>query len=302
LIAGPILKAHDFISQTGAKQFKDIQWQFCFRQLILGFFLKMVIADNLKDQTFWIQFPYFEGHSSLTLAMLLLGYSVQIFADFAGYSLIALGIAALFGYNLDRNFNFPYISSSFSEFWTRWHISLSSFLKEYLYIPLGGNRKGNWRTYFNLMLTMILGGLWHGGALSYAIWGSLHGIALITERFFKTIILLPSNFVILTFKRIIVFLFITLTWLLFKLPNFSHVIKYIQSFFLNTSTPNDYSKITYVMLYSSPIFLYHVLFLMKERNIFNILFRKIEFVWYGILLFLIITNSGSTGTFIYFQF
>ena len=141
LIAGPILKAHDFIPQIAQKLFKSIDWKYCFKKLILGYFLKMVIADNLKDQTFWISFPYFEGHSSFTLLLLLIGYSAQIFADFAGYSLIALGLGGLFGYKLESNFNYPYISQTFSEFWRRWHISLSSFLKEYLYIPLGGNRK-----------------------------------------------------------------------------------------------------------------------------------------------------------------
>ena len=99
--------------------------------------------------------------TAVNLLTMLFGYSMQIFADFAGYSLIAIGIAGLFGYQLRDNFMFPYISTSFSEFWNRWHISLSSFLKEYLYIPLGGNRKGKFRTYLNLFITMVLGGLWH---------------------------------------------------------------------------------------------------------------------------------------------
>ena len=113
---------------------------------------------------------------------LLYGYSFQIFADFAGYSLIAIGLGALFGYKLPPNFNFPYLSTSITEFWRRWHLSLSSWLRDYLYFPLGGNRKGAGRTYFNLFLVMFLGGLWHGAAWKFALWGSLHGLFLALER------------------------------------------------------------------------------------------------------------------------
>lgn len=171
LVAGPIVKAHDFFPQISEKSFKNIQWEYCFKRLILGYFLKMVIADNIQQYTFWISYPYFQEFSTITLIAMLFGYSIQIFADFAGYSFIAMGLAGLFGYVLPLNFNFPYIASSFSDFWSRWHISLSSWLKEYLYIPLGGNRKGSARTYFNLMIVMFLGGLWHGAAWSYLVWG-----------------------------------------------------------------------------------------------------------------------------------
>ncbi len=231
LIAGPILKAHDFIPQIKQKFFKDIEWTFCFKHLVLGYFLKMVIADNLNNHTFWISPPYFEAHSSFTLFFLLVGYSAQIFADFAGYSLIALGLAALFGYKLEENFNFPYIAKSFSEFWRRWHISLSSFLKEYLYIPMGGNRKGELRTYLHLLITMFLGGLWHGAAWSYAIWGSFHGMALAIERLLGKFIKLPNWKIIKVFQMITVFSFVTLAWLLFKLPNLLMYFILLELFF-----------------------------------------------------------------------
>ena len=170
LVAGPIVKAHDFFPQIIRKHTRNIDYVYVFRTLVVGYFLKSVIADNLKDQTFWISAPYFESQSSVTLIAMLFGYSMQIFADFAGYSLIAIGVAALFGYKLPQNFNYPYISQSITEFWRRWHISLSSWLKEYLYISfLGGNKKGNIRTYVNLIIVMFLGGLWHGAAISYGI-------------------------------------------------------------------------------------------------------------------------------------
>ncbi|HPM11074.1 MAG TPA: MBOAT family O-acyltransferase, partial [Paludibacter sp.] len=142
LLAGPIQQATEFFVQINTKHVKDIDWEYVIKILILGYFLKMVVADNLKDQTFWIAYPYFQGHSPITLIVMLFGYSMQMFADFAGYSLLAIGISSLFGYRVKDNFYFPYISKSFSEFWRRWHISLSTFFRDYVYIPLGGSRKG----------------------------------------------------------------------------------------------------------------------------------------------------------------
>lgn len=300
LVAGPIVKAHEFLPQIEAKKFKDIDWERCFRLLVLGYFLKMVIADNLKEFTFWITYPYFQGLKTVSLLALLFGYSFQIFADFAGYSLIAIGLAKLFGYNFKDNFNFPYISTSFKEFWKRWHISLSSFLMEYLYIPLGGNRKGKVRTYVNLMLTMILGGLWHGAAWSYAVWGTFHGVALAVERFLTDQVKVNRNIFIDTIKGLVVFGFVTLAWLLFKLPEFSHVIEYFKTMTLNQGILSG-SLLLYILLYSLPVILYHIHYLVRERAVYARVHR-VEYLPYGLMLFLIITNSGPAGAFIYFQF
>jgi len=303
LISGPIVKAHDFFPQIKVKYFNEIQWESFLKSIITGYFLKMVVADNLKDFTFWITFPYFQNHSTLTLIVMLLGYSCQIFADFAGYSLIAIGLAKLFGYNFKDNFNFPYISTSFKEFWKRWHISLSSFLMEYLYFPLGGNRKGKFRTYLNLMIVMFLGGLWHGAAWSYAIWGSFHGFALAIEKFAKDKIKIkiqPSR-IFKICKVFLIFGFVTLAWLLFKLPDFHHVIEYFKCIFNNLRAKNDFKIIIYIMLYSSPVLLYHLIYLLKEKPVYK-KFRRFEYLLYGMMIFLIIVNSGSSGAFIYFQF
>ena len=127
-------------------------------------------------------FPLYETLQTQDRWLLVFLYSYQIYADFFGYSAIAIGLALLFGYRLPINFNLPYICHSFSEFWTRWHISLSNWLRTYLYIPLGGNRRGTARTYLNLMIVMGLGGLWHGAGLSYLMWGLLHGLLLVIER------------------------------------------------------------------------------------------------------------------------
>ncbi len=301
LISGPIVKAHDFLPQIEAKYLNTINWEQVIKNLITGYFLKMVVADNLKDFTFWIAFPYFQSQSTATLLVMLFGYSCQIFADFAGYSLIAIGLAKLFGYNFKDNFNFPYISKSFKEFWKRWHISLSSFLMEYLYIPLGGNKKGKVRTYINLIIVMLLGGLWHGAAWSYAIWGGFHGLTLGLERFIEDKIKIKATIFFNVFKTCFTFGFITLAWLLFKLPNFEHVIEYLKSIFLNSEIELNLQIIIYILLYSAPVILYHFIYLAKSRQTFS-QYRRFEYLLYGIMLFLIVVNSGTSGSFIYFQF
>lgn len=301
LIAGPILKAHDFYPQISIKNFKNITWENAFKNLIIGYFLKMVVADNLKNFTFWIAYPYFEAHSTVDLCIMLFGYSIQIFADFAGYSLIAIGLGKLFGYNFQTNFYFPYISTSFKEFWKRWHISLSTFLMQYLYIPLGGNRKGKLRTYFNLLLTMVLGGLWHGAAWSYATWGLFHGGMLAIERLVNDNVKMKLPKSVLILKGFFVFTMVTLAWLLFKLPDFSHVIKYFETMTRNITKQGNINLNMYIFLYSFPVIIYHLCYLYKESKLITIIRNK-EYILYAILLFFIATNSGTSGSFIYFQF
>jgi alginate O-acetyltransferase complex protein AlgI len=301
LISGPIVKAHDFIPQIGSKKLSDIQWEIVIKQLILGYFLKMVVADNLKDYTFWISYPYFQNYSSITLLSMLFGFSCQIFADFAGYSLIAIGLAKLFGYQFLDNFNFPYIATSFKSFWKRWHISLSTFLMEYLYFPLGGNRNGKLRTYFNLMFVMVIGGLWHGAAWSYAVWGLFHGSLLAMERLLSGIIKIKKTLLIAIFRGTIVFLSVTFAWLLFKLPNFDHVIAYFDSIFSNYRAIDNAEIISSILIYSTPILFYHLIYVIKVTRYFKFI-KSNEYLFYGIMLLLIILNSGTAGAFIYFQF
>jgi alginate O-acetyltransferase complex protein AlgI len=301
LISGPIVKAHDFIPQIKVKLFKEINWESFLKTIVTGYFLKMVVADNLKDLTYWLTYPFFEAQSTLNLLFMLFAYSCQIFADFAGYSLIAIGLAKLFGYNFKDNFNFPYISSSFKDFWKRWHISLSSFLMEYLYFPLGGNKKGKVRTYINLMIVMFLGGLWHGAAWSYAVWGTFHGIALAIERFVTDKIKIKPHKLIKALNILLVFSFVTLAWLLFKLPNFEHVVEYFKCIIRNNKIETNFKYISFILLYSSPVVLYHLVYLIKQRPFYSKI-KALEYIPYGTMLFFILENSGSSGAFIYFQF
>lgn len=301
LVAGPIVKAHDFFHQIRVKQFDNIPWTTVFRFLIIGYFFKMVIADNLKDLTYYLYYPLFLNIDGLTLLSLLFGYSIQIFADFAGYSSIAIGLSAFFGYKIPINFNRPYLAQSFAEFWTRWHISLSSWLREYLYFGLGGNRKGKLRTYFNLFLVMFLGGLWHGASWNYAFWGILHGLALASERLF-----LPSrpevsrSPLIALFRAVLVFLFVTHAWLLFILDDFDQYFAFIQSVLNNRGIPN-LVWVSFVIIYSLPVIAYHLKNLWAGSPGSRIR-AWMEPAAFGFMIWMILFNSGSAGEFIYFQF
>ncbi|MEW6319614.1 MAG: MBOAT family O-acyltransferase [Acidobacteriota bacterium] len=190
LVVGPIVRASEFLYQFRRPRQIHLRVTLEALGLVLrGFFLKMVCADNIGAylggppglQPVWdvASQPGADAHLAwFALAL----FSVQIYCDFAGYSDIARGTAYLLGFRLPLNFNYPYIARSFSEFWRRWHISLSTWLRDYLYIPLGGNRAGAARTYANLVVVMLLGGLWHGAAWTFAVWGAIHGAALAVER------------------------------------------------------------------------------------------------------------------------
>lgn len=314
LVAGPIVKAHEFMHQIEAKAFSRIDWGDAARKLILGYFFKMVVADNLKDATSLIAYPSYTQLSSAMLLILLYGFSMQIFADFCGYSLIAMGLAKLFGYQLPLNFNCPYISTSITDFWRRWHISLSTWLKQYLYIPLGGNRLGAGRTYLNLMVVMLLGGLWHGAAWSYMVWGGAHGLFLALERFISTRVAGPreprTGFPFCMGRGLQIFLtfnLVSLLWLLFKLPDFAQVIDYVRCL-LSFKRGIEPQPAFVILWFSLPIVAYHIFALLKP-HVAPVLTRLpstvqygLECSAYGVLLFFVLSNSGTSGDFIYFQF
>jgi alginate O-acetyltransferase complex protein AlgI len=182
LVSGPITRAENFIPQIKPKAWADVPLIEAVKWIVVGYFFKLYVANNLNVMTSFMDFPNYQMLSRTDKWVMVGLYSAQIYADFFGYSSIAVGLALMFGYRLPINFDLPYISRSFSEFWTRWHISLSSWLRTYLYIPLGGNRRGPLRTYVNLIIVMGLGGLWHGAGLSYLTWGLMHGLLLVLER------------------------------------------------------------------------------------------------------------------------
>jgi D-alanyl-lipoteichoic acid acyltransferase DltB (MBOAT superfamily) len=225
LVAGPIVRARHFLPQfREEKKFEEHRFKEGMTQIIWGFFKKVAIADTLApfvDQAFGMPSMF----SSMHLSIAVFFYSFQIYCDFSGYSNIACGLAQIMGFDFPWNFRTPYFSKNFSEFWTRWHISLSSWLRDYLYISLGGNRKGTFGTYRNLMLTMLIGGLWHGANWTFVFWGFLHGSYLVLQRLLNT----PLSKVQQALPKIIwnlvavltVYLLTCFAWVFFRATNFT---------------------------------------------------------------------------------
>jgi len=221
LVAGPIVRASDFIPQIPKKPF--ISRADMGRAVLLiaaGLFKKAVISDYISLNYVERIFDMPTRYSGIENLLGVYGYALQIYCDFSGYSDIAIGIALLLGYKLPPNFLSPYQSTSITEFWRRWHISLSSWLRDYLYIPLGGNRKGVFRQYLNLFLTMLLGGLWHGASLTFVLWGALHGAALAVDKLFKQIFKPADNWLIKLLGWVITFHFVCFCWIFFRAGTF----------------------------------------------------------------------------------
>lgn len=301
LAAGPIVRPHQFYPQIGAKHFHDIDWKCVVESLIVGYFFKNVVADNLAVQTtaFLLDFASFSSKDNIAG---LLGYSARIFADFAGYSLIAIGLAAALGYKLPTNFNFPYRSQSLSEFWTRWHITLSTWIRDYLYIPLGGNRKGKFRTYINLVLVMFLGGLWHGGKVGFAVWGLYHGFGLCIERALGLSHKSSKSKIFVLLKVVSVFVFVTTGWILFATP--LHMVPhFVETIFFNWFLEPSYQHVFLVCLFSLPVCIWHIGDLCFEKSPAQCtkIVRYRDFIL-AVMAFLVITDSGVPQEFFYFQF
>lgn len=185
ILSGPIMRARDFIPQLNADTREPIRYQEGYALILSGLFKKIVISSYLSEHIVRDVFQVPADYSSLAVLAAVYSYSIQIYCDFSGYTDLALGMGILLGFKLPENFMAPYRAIGLIDFWRRWHISLSLWLRDYLYIPLGGNRKGVLRKYVNLMITMLLGGLWHGADLKFLSWGGLHGLGLVVTHLFK---------------------------------------------------------------------------------------------------------------------
>jgi len=231
LVAGPIVRAADFLPQL--RRTPEVSQERVPTGLALmfrGLFKKVVLADLLAGLGVDAVFANPEGFSSFTLLMAIYGYSFQIYNDFSWYSDIAIGAARVLGFNIPDNFNRPYLSRNVREFWTRWHISLSSWLRDYLYIPLGGSRRSPGRVRFNLMATMVLGGLWHGAAVNFVLWGFWHGILLVLARGSSRDGETGSSLRDL-WQRVACFHLIGVSWLLFRISDFASLVDYVGGLF-----------------------------------------------------------------------
>lgn len=212
-LSGPIVRPDKFRKQlqSGAQGIDLNNLQTGIQLVVWGMFKKMVIADHLAIFVEDV-FSAPGAFHSFTCIWAMISYSLQIYFDFSGYSDMAIGLAKMLGIEIDKNFDLPYISKNVTEFWKRWHISLSSWLQDYVYISLGGNRKGKIRTQVNLILTMLLGGLWHGASWTYIVWGGIHGLALVIHKKFRTMCKSETSNVKEICSIILTFIYITITW------------------------------------------------------------------------------------------
>jgi len=247
LVMGPIVRAKDFIPQL--KQSYTVSatdFSKGFYLILTGLFKKLIISDyislNLVDYVF-------DGpalHNGFECLMALYGYAIVIYCDFSGYSDIAIGIAKWLGITIPPNFLSPYQSKNITEFWRRWHISLSSWLRDYLYIPLGGSRNGKLRTDINLFLTMFLGGLWHGASWNFLLWGSLHGVGLIINKIWNKLFIIPiKNRILLKIGTVlsvlVTFHFVIFCWIFFKANDLETSFQFINQI-ANNFTLDGYSQ------------------------------------------------------------
>jgi alginate O-acetyltransferase complex protein AlgI len=236
----------------------------------------------------------------LALSVVLL-FSVQIFADFSGYTDIARGVAYLLGFRLPINFNCPYIAASFSEFWRRWHISLSAWLRDYLYVPLGGNRVSRARTYANLLIVMVLGGLWHGAAYTFLVWGSIHGVALAVER------ALGWHGLRVWWQRLLwavaVQVVVLLAWVFFRASSVSEAGSLIANVGRFGPDVSGGANVFPAFVYALPVVFMHVRGLLRERMILAAPGQVETGVWAAVMVYASMTLYGRTPSpFIYFQF
>jgi alginate O-acetyltransferase complex protein AlgI len=311
LVAGPIVRAIDFLPQIHrpAVVTNEMMGRGVFL-IIAGLFKKAVIADfisiNFVDRVFDAPSLY----TGLENLFAVYGYALQIYCDFSGYSDMAIGIALLLGFHFNINFDSPYKSFNITEFWRRWHISLSTWLKDYLYIPLGGNRKGKIRTYVNLMITMLLGGLWHGPAWRFVIWGGLHGVALAFHKFFM------EHFGFSFQSRpgkllggLLTFHFVCFCWIFFRATDMANVGAMIMQI-TTQFTPSvvfqfisGYSPVLFLMVigYGMHFIPDHIIENVQSRVIDLPLYAK-AFAIVAVIVLVMQTKSAEVQPFIYFQF
>ncbi|MCY7409072.1 MAG: hypothetical protein LH473_02275 [Chitinophagales bacterium] len=330
LVAGPIVRPPQLVPQFESPR-KATQQQLLngLFLLSLGMFMKVVLADSMLSQTANDVFNTSKLLPALDAWMGVLAFSGQIFFDFAGYSTCAIGAAMCLGFVLPQNFNYPYAAIGFSDFWRRWHITLSSWLRDYLYIPLGGNRNGKFKTYINLMLTMLLGGLWHGANWTFVVWGGLHGFYLWVEKAITDFrkdkvkplatvaaseigvlgpvpeMLKPNifkNFMLALFT----FFLVNVTWVFFRASTFSKAWDLLKSMFGFTSQGEaQLTTLAIIKLTVIVTGMVTIHWLMRNTNVLAVA-PKVSWWLFGIfwaaIVLLIIWSQESSSSFIYFQF
>lgn len=316
LIAGPIVRYAHIESQLLTKEISVSRFTEGLNRFIIGLAKKMIIANNcgiIADTAFNINAEYYSPEVAWLAS---LAYTLQIFFDFSAYSDMAIGIAKILGFDFHENFNYPYISKSIKEFWRRWHISLSSWFRDYLYIPLGGSRVSVKRTYLNLFIVFAATGIWHGASWNFIIWGFWHGLFIVAERMGIDKFLTKTNKGI---QHIYTLLIVIIGWVIFRADNFSYAIDILKRmFYLNTNKTNIIYNLDYfITLKNCIVFILAIILCLPtyhwlSKKIHNKEVTKNKKILYRIiyqtailsLLFIsiILISQGTYNPFIYFRF
>jgi alginate O-acetyltransferase complex protein AlgI len=310
LVAGPILRIRSMAPQFAEprRATRDaLMWGLLL--MTLGMFEKVVVADGALAPTANAVFGFPGPLNPLDAWLGTFAFSGQILCDFAGYSTIAIGAALCLGFSLPDNFKSPYAAIGFTDFWRRWHIALSTWLRDYLYIPLGGNRRGPGRTYLNLMVTMLLGGLWHGANWTFLAWGALHGAFLAGERWIQQRTggrRLPRNWLITLVLILLTWLLVSLAWVLFRSQSFLSAL--LVFFGLFGVFPQAPRLLPTIYLIETAVTIFAILgiqWFMRERTLESVVSRTpwwvVSTAW-AAMLFAVIVTQGTGTAFIYFQF
>ncbi len=304
LVAGPIERADRLIPQVNHprtvtyEKIRQGAWL-----ILVGYFYKVVVADNLAVIANEV-FNHPDQHHGLSVLVGINAFAFQIYGDFAGYSSIAQGLAKLMGFELMMNFRMPYFAQNPQDFWRRWHISLSTWLRDYLYISLGGSKYGTFKTYRNLFLTMFLGGLWHGAAWNFVAWGSYHGLLLIAHRLLtgKLRENRSASAWSSLLKIAVMFQFTCLGWVLFRVNHLADFPVLISNLFSAGSAP-QYWYVA-LLVFVLPLFVLHILEERADDQLFVKKFRAPVrlFIYSGLFAYILVSGRTSGATFIYFQF
>ncbi len=313
-IAGPILRGHELFPQLEYKKFSGGNISLGCQRLLLGLFQKAVIADNLAIV---VDHGYgqYESLTPLELYVVLIAYSFQIFFDFAGYTNMGIGSARLFGYALPENFNVPYLADSVTEFWRRWHMTLSRWIRDYIFIPLGGSRGTQASTAANLTITMALAGLWHGASWTFLVWGVYHGFGLVVHhawaqaRLCQSLMAKVPGWLYRWLMIFVTFHFVTVGWVLFRSPDFAtagRIFGRLSPLFYDSSTWTIAQSFFLKSYGFTAIVLYGFCLLLFRSEAVTLLWRtqfRIRLFAYGVALYLVFLLAPlKTDPFIYFQF
>lgn len=307
LVAGPIERASNLLPQFHVEhKFDADDVTEGIKQMIWGFFMKLCVADILSSYVDAV-YNNVANHNGTSMLLATFFFAFQIYCDFAGYSNIAIGAARVMGFRLMENFRQPYLSLSIKEFWRRWHISLSSWFTDYLYIPLGGNRVKYGRHLANLMITFLVSGLWHGANWTFVLWGALHGTYLILENIFRKYVYAPKNETVISrlFSNLICFVLVCFAWIFFRSNTIEDSFLIVKTI-LTTPGPLFVDKGTFVYGFAALV----ILIAKDIRDAFGLRFHfmhsKSVLISMGsvvaLVVYIMLFGALSAGSFIYFQF